>query len=103
MDLRRSRQISCAKHLEHKTQARIRTILEVRLGGLDELEGSELEAALLEPGDDLADEVALNAVRLQAKSASIAAVHCDGRGSDLDHDVGALGDGHFVVVGGGGE
>jgi hypothetical protein len=43
---------------------KIHTLLEVLLSGLDELEGSELEAALLEPGDDLADEVALNAVRL---------------------------------------
>jgi hypothetical protein len=46
----------------------IRTLLEVLLGGLDELEGNELEAAFLEPGDDLADEVALNAVRLQTKA-----------------------------------
>jgi len=36
----------------------------VLLGGLDELEGNELEATLLESGNDLADEVALNAVRL---------------------------------------
>jgi len=33
--------------------------------GVNELEGNELEAALLEPGDDLADEAALNAVGLQ--------------------------------------
>lgn len=40
------------------------TLLEVLLGGVDELEGDQLVAALLEAGDDLADEVALNAVRL---------------------------------------
>ena len=40
------------------------TFLEVLLGGVDELEGDQLETALLEAGDDLADEVALNAVRL---------------------------------------
>ncbi len=44
--------------------SRIHTLLEVLLGGVDELEGDQLEAALLEAGDDLADEVALNAVRL---------------------------------------
>lgn len=57
----------CAKRLEGGTGRDGRTLLEVGLGGLDELEGDELEAALLEPSDDLADEVALNAVRLQAK------------------------------------
>lgn len=37
-------------------------LLEVLLGGSSELEGDELEAALLEAGDDLADEAALDAV-----------------------------------------
>ena len=32
---------------------------------MDELEGNQLEAALLEPGDDVADEPALDAVRLE--------------------------------------
>jgi hypothetical protein len=34
------------------------------LGGVDHLHSDKLEATLLEAGDDLADEVALNAVRL---------------------------------------
>jgi hypothetical protein len=37
----------------------------VGLGSLDELEGDEFVAAFLEAGDDLADERALNAVRLE--------------------------------------
>lgn len=37
-------------------------LLEVSLGGLGDLEGDELEAALLEAADDLADESALDAV-----------------------------------------
>jgi hypothetical protein len=32
--------------------------------GLNEFERNQLETALLEPGDDFADEVALNAIRL---------------------------------------
>jgi hypothetical protein len=39
-------------------------LLEVLLGRGSELEGSDLEAALLEAGDDLTDETALDAVRL---------------------------------------
>ena len=56
-----------ARTLRNGKTRLIHTVLEVLLGGLDELEGDELVAALLEPGDDLADEVALNAVRLQSK------------------------------------
>lgn len=69
-----------------------RTLLEVLLGGVDELEGDQLEAALLEAGDDLADEVALNAVRLVGAVSAGRSRHRSG--ADLDHDVGALGDGH---------
>jgi hypothetical protein len=36
----------------------------VLLGGLNELEGGQLETALFEPGDDLSNEVALDAIRL---------------------------------------
>jgi hypothetical protein len=34
-------------------------VLEVLLGGGDELDGGELEAALLEAGDDVADQATL--------------------------------------------
>jgi len=40
------------------------TLLEMFFCGLNELERDQLEAALLEPGDDFTDEIALNAVRL---------------------------------------
>ena len=40
------------------------TLLEMLLCGLDELESNELETALFESRDDLADEVALDAVGL---------------------------------------
>lgn len=40
------------------------TLLEVLGGGVDELEGDELEATLLEAADDVADESALDTVRL---------------------------------------
>ena len=38
-------------------------------GGVDELEGDELEAALLEAGDDVADDAALDAIGLNAQIA----------------------------------
>ena len=40
------------------------TLLEVLLAGVDELERDELVAALLEAGNDVANEAALDAVRL---------------------------------------
>ena len=46
------------------------TLLEVLGGGVNELERDELEAALLEAADDVADEAALDAVRLQGRDAS---------------------------------
>jgi hypothetical protein len=39
-------------------------LLEVLLGGSDELDGGELEAAVLEAGDDGADETALKYVSM---------------------------------------
>ena len=41
-----------------------RTFLEVFLGCVDQLESNKLETALLETGDDRADECALNAIGL---------------------------------------
>lgn len=63
------------------------TLLEVLLCGLDELQSSELEAALFEPRDDLADEVALDAVGLVTRQLDekLKIQH-----ADLDHDVGAF-------------
>ena len=55
-----------------KTRARCvlrRTLLEVLGGGVNELERDELETALLETADDVADEAALDAVRLQGRDA----------------------------------
>ena len=43
-----------------------RTLLEVLGRGVDELERDELEAALLEAVDDVADEPALDAVGLRS-------------------------------------
>ena len=40
------------------------TLLEVLGGGVDELEGNELEATLLEAADDVADESTLDTVGL---------------------------------------
>lgn len=45
-----------------------RTLLEVLGGSVNKLQGDELEAALLEPADDGADETALDAVGLQHKA-----------------------------------
>ena len=42
------------------------TLLEVLGGSVDELERGELEAALLEAGDDVADDATLDAVGLHA-------------------------------------
>ena len=56
-----------------KTRARCvlrRTLLEVLGGGVNELERDELEAALLEAADDVADEATLDAVGLQGRDAS---------------------------------
>lgn len=41
-------------------------LLEVLLGGGDELDGLELEATLLEAGDDVADKATLDAVGLDS-------------------------------------
>ena len=63
-----------------KTRARCvlrRTLLEVLGGGVNELERNELEAALLEAGDDGADEAALDAVGLiGGKGAKISVRSC---------------------------
>lgn len=56
---------------------------------MDELEGDEFVAALLESGDDLADETALNAVRLENTGVNVDAESWGTR-LNLDHDVGAL-------------
>ena len=47
-----------------------RTLLEVLGGGVNELERDELEAALLEAADDVADEATLDAVGLEGRDAS---------------------------------
>ena len=44
--------------------SRALTLLKVLGGGVDELHGDELEAALLKPADDVADESALDTVGL---------------------------------------
>jgi len=44
-----------------------RTVLEVLGGGMDELEGDELEATLLEALDDLSNESTLDAVGLHVE------------------------------------
>jgi hypothetical protein len=43
----------------------ILTLLEVLGGRMDELESDEFEAALLEAADNVADETALDAIRLE--------------------------------------
>jgi hypothetical protein len=58
--------------MNHRTSYRVLTLLEVLLGSVDEFESNNLEATALEAGDDIANEGALDAIR-------------------LDHDVGALG------------
>jgi hypothetical protein len=95
-------------------------LLEVLLRGGGELEGDELEAALLEAGDDLADEAALDAVGpgvsqgrgikaeawrgrgeiTMARKTPAPACVCrcaEGMGGaySLDHDVGLLSGRHF--------
>ena len=42
----------------------VHTLLKVLGGGVDELHGDQLESTLLKPGDDVADESALNTVGL---------------------------------------
>ncbi len=44
-------------------------LLEVLLGGSNELDGSELEAAVLETRDDGTDQATLNAIRLDSNEA----------------------------------
>ena len=44
--------------------SRALTLLKVLGGGVDELHGDELEATLLKPADDVADESALDTVGL---------------------------------------
>jgi hypothetical protein len=51
-------------------------LLEVLLAGSDELDSSELEAAVLEAGDDGANEATLGAVSERCQSATIG--HCVG-------------------------
>ena len=51
---RKKRALRCAQ----------RTLLEVLRGSVNELEGNELEAALLETADDVADDATLDAVGL---------------------------------------
>jgi len=63
----------------------------VLLCGLDELKSNELEAALFESRDDLADEIALDAVGLVTRQLDeILKI----QRPDLDHDVGAFIDRH---------
>jgi hypothetical protein len=70
------------------------------LGGcMNELESDEFEAALLEAADDVADETALDAIRLERGDSSL---HEHNRKQDvrseaathLDHNVCTLVDGH---------
>lgn len=51
------------------SKKRLHTFLEMFLCRLNKLKRDQLEATLLEPGDDFTDEVALNAVRLWRASA----------------------------------
>lgn len=54
---------TCDETLEEGLLAQIGVVLlEVLLGRGDELDGSELVTSLLEPGDNLADQAALDAI-----------------------------------------
>lgn len=56
------------------------TLLEVLFGGMNELQGSELEAALFESADDVADESTLDTVGLHKDEWSVlASMQRDGR------------------------
>jgi hypothetical protein len=74
------------------------TLLEVLGGGVDELQGDQLEAAFLEAADDFADETALDAVGLiitvRCASASANSARWAIKVPHLDHDVRA-----FVIGG----
>lgn len=70
------------------------TLLEVLGGSVDELEGNELEATLLEAADDVADKTALDAVGLVGAEVEHDAQNDEQKTAHLDHDVGALRDRH---------
>ena len=61
---------------------------------MDELEGNELEATLLEAADDVADETALDAVGLVGAEVEHDVQNDEQSTAHLDHDVGALLDRH---------
>ena len=61
---------------------------------MDELEGNELEATLLEAADDVADETALDAVGLSCNVVNTVGENAWGNVAHLDHNVGALLDRH---------
>jgi hypothetical protein len=56
-------------------------LLEVGLAGSDQLDGDELEAAVLEAGDDGTDEATLDAIRLDGDEGLLAGVGHFGGGS----------------------
>ena len=72
------------------------TLLEVVGGGVDELQGNKLEAALLEAGNDVSDETALDAVGLllsrcdRTSFINNTAINGSREGPHLDHDVRAF-------------
>jgi hypothetical protein len=74
------------------------TLLEVLGGGVDEFQSDELETTLLEAADDVADETALDAVRLYRYNAddgsSSSTIYSRWMGDQgrphLDHDVRAF-------------
>lgn len=51
--------------IKFRVQGREHTLLKVLGGSVDELEGDELEATLLEASDDVANESTLDTVGLQ--------------------------------------
>ena len=61
---------------------------------VNELQSDELEAALLETRDDVADEATLDAVRLKRKANKRPATRAYNESAYLDHDVSALLDRH---------
>lgn len=74
------------------------TLLEVLGGGMDELEGNELESTLLEAGDDVATIPRWTPSGCRSKAYGIGKSRSNrqpGIATNLDHDVGALSDGHF--------
>jgi hypothetical protein len=68
------------------------TLFKMLFAGRGELGSDELEAALLEASDDLADETTVNTIRLENNPLSSMDDKPEAMNGYLDHDVGALTD-----------